>query len=87
MKSRPASARRAGEKYLALVRDFPLRPIRTEKENEQTNEVVSDLGSRPLATDERDYLAVLVGLVEKFEEEHDPMPPVFGVTVDVILGE
>ena len=74
MRPRSVSAKRAGEKYLALVRDFPLRPIRTEKENEQAIAVVSALGSRPLAPDERDYLAVLVGLIEKFEEEHYPMP-------------
>ncbi len=81
MRPRSVTARPAGEKYLALVRDFPLRPIRTEKENEQAIEVVSDLGSRSLARDERDYLAVLVGLVEKFEEEHYPMPPVHGLAM------
>jgi HTH-type transcriptional regulator / antitoxin HigA len=78
MSPRSVSARRAAEKYLALVRDFPLRPLRTEKEKEQAIEVVSALGSRSLAPCERDYLAVLVGLVEKFEEEHYPMAPVRG---------
>jgi len=28
--------------------------------------------------DEEDYLDVLSDLVEKYEDEHDPMPPVFG---------
>jgi HTH-type transcriptional regulator/antitoxin HigA len=78
MSSRSLSVRPAGDKYLALVRDFPLRPIRTEEENEQAIEVVSALGSRGLDPDERDYLAVLVGLIEDFEEKHYPMPAVQG---------
>jgi HTH-type transcriptional regulator/antitoxin HigA len=78
MSSYSVSARPAGEKYMALVRSFPLRPIRTEGENERAIALVSTLGSRRLDRDERDYLAVLIGLIEKFEEEHYPMPAVRG---------
>jgi HTH-type transcriptional regulator/antitoxin HigA len=78
MSSRSVSARPVGEKYLGLIRHFPLRPIRTERENELAVEVVAGLGSRRLAPEERDYLKVLVGLIEKFETEHYPMPAVQG---------
>jgi HTH-type transcriptional regulator/antitoxin HigA len=81
MRAHPASGRPAGDKYLALVRDFPLRPIRTDKENERAIEVVAALGSRRLGPDERDYLAVLVGPIERFEEEHYPMPKVQGPAI------
>lgn len=71
---------RAPDKYLDLVRAFPLRPIRTEEENEEAIEVVASLGRRePLDPAERDYVDVLVGLVERFEAQHYPMPPVTGV--------
>jgi HTH-type transcriptional regulator/antitoxin HigA len=73
--------RPASDQYLALVRNFPLRPLRTAKENEQAIEVVSGLGSRRLDADERDYLAVLVGLIEDFEEKHYPMPAVQGPAI------
>jgi len=75
-------ADRAPDLYLDLVRAFPLRPIRSEDENEEAIEVIASLGRRePLDPAKRDYLDVLVGLVERFEAEHYPMPPVTGVDV------
>src|SRR5262245_50089454 len=66
-------ASRATDKYLKLIRAFPLRPIRDEGENEAAIEVIAGLGRRePLDADERDYLDVLVGLVERFESAHYP---------------
>jgi HTH-type transcriptional regulator/antitoxin HigA len=67
-----------GAKYLDLIRAFPLRPIRTDEENEGALQVIASLAARGLDPEERDYLDVLVGLVEKFEAERYPMPPVSG---------
>ena len=65
-----------------LVRAFPLRPIRSDAENAEAIELVAALAARAerkeLDPAERDYLDVLVGLVERFEAEHYPMPPVTG---------
>ncbi len=63
------------EKYLDLVRQFPLRPIRSEKELDRAVKVIDSLTDRPsLSADENDYLNVLGDLVEAYEEERYPMP-------------
>lgn len=67
----------AGDRYLDLVRRFPLRPIRSEDELARAIAVVDSLVDRDeLDQDEQDYLDVLGDIVEKYEAEHDPMPPV-----------
>jgi HTH-type transcriptional regulator / antitoxin HigA len=65
------------EKYLDLVRQFPLRPIRSEKELDRAAKVIDSLIDHPsLSAGERDYLNVLSDLVETYENEHYPMPKV-----------
>lgn len=68
---------KAEDRYLDLVRRFPLRPIRSDEElNEAVRVVDSLLDRRDLASDEEDYLEVLGGLIEAYESEAHPMPPV-----------
>ena len=71
------------DKYLALIRAFPLRPLRDDKDLDRAIAVLDALSDRrrpdPLTRDEHDYLMVLGRLVEDYEEEHVPMPPVSGV--------
>lgn len=57
------------KKYLDLIRQFPLKPIRSEKENELAASVCDKLLDRfdSLSSLERDYLEVLSDLVEHFE--------------------
>ncbi len=78
-KSRPV----AKPKYLALVRKFPLRPIRSEEENEAALAVIDAFGERqqvrPLEPEEHDYIAVLAKLIEEYENEHYPSGPVSGM--------
>lgn len=58
---------------------FPLRPIRSEAENDEAIEVLASLAGRePLETARRDYFDVLVDLVMKYEAEHYPLPTVGG---------
>ena len=56
------------EKYAALVRAFPLRPIRTRQIHEQANRVLRSLsGERGAAVE--DYKTVLVSLIEAYERD------------------
>jgi HTH-type transcriptional regulator / antitoxin HigA len=66
-----------GEKYLDLVRQFPLRPIRSGRELDRASKLIDSLVDRPsLNSDETDYLNVLSDLVEAYEEERYPMAKV-----------
>ena len=65
------------EEYLDLVRQFPLRPIRSERELDRAIKVVDSLVDRPsLSPCQKDYLDVLSDLVEAYEEEHHPIAEV-----------
>jgi HTH-type transcriptional regulator/antitoxin HigA len=74
------SARRtAGERYLDLVRAFPLRSLRTDADLKAAVAMVDDLVDRgDLTEEEQDYLDVLALLVEGYEDRHDPLPEVAG---------
>jgi HTH-type transcriptional regulator / antitoxin HigA len=62
--------------YLALIRTFPLRPIRSEGELDEAMEVLDALvGKETLTAAEADYLAVLSDLVEQYEAGTHPIPP------------
>ena len=59
------------DRYLELVQCVPLRPIRSESELDEAINMVNYLIDRPqMNADERDYLAVLGGLIEEYETEH-----------------
>jgi HTH-type transcriptional regulator / antitoxin HigA len=65
------------EEYLDLVRQFPLRRIRSERELDRAIKVIDSLIDRPsLSPSEKDYLDVLSDLVETYEEEHYPIAEV-----------
>jgi len=64
---------------LKLIRRFPLRPLRYDADLEGATEIAEALDFRDdLASDERDYLDVLIALIERFEDEHYPIPDVAG---------
>jgi HTH-type transcriptional regulator/antitoxin HigA len=76
-KTRKARGAAAGDRYLELVRQFPLRPIRSDEELARAIAVIDSLVDRDeLGQDEEDYLDVLGDITEKYEAEHHPMPPV-----------
>ena len=69
----------ADDRYMELVRQVPLRPIRSEAELDRAIAMIDSLLDRAKRdADEEDYLDVLSDLVEKYEDEHDPMPPASG---------
>lgn len=64
-------ATRIRDDYLALVKGFPLRPIRGEPEHEEALAVLRRLAVRPdedLSDGELDYLEALTRFVEDYEE-------------------
>lgn len=66
----------ARDLYLELVRRFPLRPIRSDEELDRAIRVIDSLIDRDhLELGEKDYLDVLSDLVERYETEHHPIPP------------
>ena len=67
--------RRDADRYLELVRQFPLRPIRTKREYAaatRTMEKLAVRGEDDLNSDEMDYLDVLTDLVEAYDNERCP---------------
>lgn len=68
---------RATDGYLELVRRFPLRPIRSERELDRAIAVIDALLDRDRLTQaEEDYLDVLGDLVERYEDEQHPIEDV-----------
>ena len=66
----------AQETYLALIRTFPLRPLRSEAELDEATMVLDALVVKDtLTAAEADYLAVLSDLVEQYEAEAHPIHP------------
>jgi HTH-type transcriptional regulator / antitoxin HigA len=63
------------DRYLELVRRFPLRPIRDDEVLDAATAMIDELLRLPELTDEEDdYLDVLGDLVEKYEAKAHPIP-------------
>lgn len=62
--------------YSALLKKFPPKVIRTEKENEAYTELLYELDQRgkPTAA-EKELAGLLTLLIEDFEARHYPLPP------------
>jgi HTH-type transcriptional regulator/antitoxin HigA len=68
---------RREDRYLELVRRFPLRPLRTDADLDAAVDVIDSLiDQKELSSPEQDYLDVLSDLVEVYEAEAVPMRPV-----------
>ncbi len=66
---------RGQDRYLELIRLFPLRPIRNEDEQDAAIKVIDSLIDAPTLTPpEQDYLEVIADLVEAYETVHEPEP-------------
>ncbi len=65
------------DRYLELIRQFPLRPLRTDADLDAAVAVVDALIDQDdLSAPEQDYLDVLSDLVEAYEEAAVPIKPV-----------
>lgn len=77
MTTRIQGPRRPRDTYFELVKRFPLRPIRSERELDRAIAIIDSLLDRDdLDPDEKDYLDVLGDLTERYEEEKHPIRPV-----------
>ncbi|HEY8667685.1 MAG TPA: hypothetical protein VIL86_13545 [Tepidisphaeraceae bacterium] len=65
-------SRAIGDRYLELVRKFPLRPISSEKEREQAVELYKELvfQDHPLIRDEIDYMEAMLVFMADYEKRH-----------------
>ena len=62
------------DRYLELVRTFPLRPIRADADLDRAIEIIDSLIDRDdLDEGEADYLDVLGDLVHRYEDKHLPI--------------
>jgi HTH-type transcriptional regulator/antitoxin HigA len=60
--------------YLAMIRRFPLRPIRNDAECEEATKILDkDFPHDGMDPDKEDYILVLAGLVADYEEKHHPV--------------
>jgi HTH-type transcriptional regulator / antitoxin HigA len=58
---------------MKLVREFPLRPVKTDREHGQAVAIIEKLIGRDLDPGAGDYLDTLILLVNKYEDErHTP---------------
>jgi HTH-type transcriptional regulator / antitoxin HigA len=68
---------KAHDRYFDLVLQFPLRPIRSDEDLDKAICMVDTLlDRRDLSAEEEDYLDVLGDLIERYENDAHPMPPV-----------
>jgi HTH-type transcriptional regulator / antitoxin HigA len=64
---------------MELVAQFPLRPLRSERDLDRATKIVNELAIRGnLSRGERDYLDVLTDMVETYERIHHPIPDLSG---------
>jgi len=58
------------DRYMAWIQEFPLRPIRSDRELDAALAVIDRLlDQNHLVSEEQDYLDVLSGLVEHYEKK------------------
>lgn len=63
--------------YAELIDNFPLRPLRSERQLDRASRLAFELAARKrLSRDEQDYLDVLTHLIEVYEGEHHAIEPV-----------
>ncbi len=73
---------RPTDRYMALVRRFPLRPIRTKKDYDAACQAIEPLVVQENPTpDDADYLNVLQELIDHYEDQL-PEPFAFGSSTE-----
>ena len=90
MKRGKSAAAVADNSYFDLVRQFPLKPIASEKELGAATKIINELVDRgfdDLTDGEEAYLDVLSDLVKKYEDERHPIPEASPVAVLQFLIE
>lgn len=71
--AKAAVSAKAGDDYLALINEFPLRPIRNRADYDRAAAVADRLALRDLTDGESDYLDVLVELISAYDRQHSTL--------------
>jgi HTH-type transcriptional regulator / antitoxin HigA len=69
---------KSSRRYLELVHEFPLRPIRSKRESDQAMRIVGRLATfdeGTLAPGEQDYFDALTILIEDYQRRHPEVAP------------
>lgn len=73
--ARKTAALTIDNRYFDLVRRFPLKSLQSEQELDEATLIINELIDRDDRSSGEDaYLDVLSDLVEKYENEHHPIP-------------
>src|SRR5689334_2615528 len=65
---------KARDSYMELIRQFPLRPIRSDAECDRATKVLDKLiTTDQLDSGAADYTEILAGLIESYEQKHHPI--------------
>ena len=65
---------RPPKSYVALIAQFPLRPLHDEVDYDNALEIAEALvGRTDLTNDQSDYLDVLTDIIQKYESRHHPV--------------
>jgi len=68
--TRETGSRKVADDYLDLVRRFPLRPLRSDREMKEAGKILDELiGRADLTTGQKDYLEGIVHFVRAYEDE------------------
>jgi HTH-type transcriptional regulator/antitoxin HigA len=80
---RTAYVKPVSDTYLAMVRQFPLRPIRSDAECRKATAILDQWFGRDDMDDGRaDYVRVLAGLVADYEEARHPLDESLATPLD-----
>src|SRR5437870_2402036 len=64
------------DSYLKLLRQFPLRALRSERDYDRAGEILQDFfGRNDLDSGQRDYVDALALLVEVYDRQHFDLGP------------
>jgi HTH-type transcriptional regulator / antitoxin HigA len=69
-----AVSSKLSDQYFDLVREFPLTRIRDGKHLDAAAQMIDRLLEEHLDKGGEEYLDVLTDLVERYEDEHEPIP-------------
>jgi len=83
-----AIAQLPSRRYMELIRRFPLRPIRSKAEAQKATGILDNLfGHQHADPGEADYVYILAGLLEEYEDKHSPAPDASPLEVLRLLME
>jgi HTH-type transcriptional regulator/antitoxin HigA len=66
----PANTRPESDSYMKLVRRFPLKPLKNDRNHAEAVRLIEEMRGHPLELGSSDYMDTLILLINKYEDEH-----------------